>query len=609
MLTAKKYSRNNVKISALGASVFAPSSDLPDPIEDARERREDPPSPGTTAKRADYQKFLYSANDMSMYMHSEEAAATNQDSPQDVAGFMNNLSPSVSPVKYTDTCEATADQTSPEKAPDIASMDIVDEYPITSTEFQFKDGDYVTSEAAREVLRSVVQRHLSAECMNWTGKMWRSCVMTDLRITEVAPEFKEVLQDVVMSELSPLLSQTQEADSYLEMEHPCDAPAENEKAENITGDEIGDTDREEQIRQCVDGLLSTESVAWPVKTWVAKVAEEMKLTELTVEDKKALRTMIHDAVYQMVSQTQDTATELLGGDEFKFLDDVPELTVPSEQLREEMQYRSDDDDESSLAEEVGVFSTDKKSEAKNKKQIEKEEEKKATLAVKANEELLALKAIEEGMNARAQAVHELIYRDKEELETKQAAMRERLLNTIRQKVNPHLKKVNAAAIDSLKCIDAALERRSMLKDIVRVFVKEDVITTAETAVKSSSVDQDEIELKDEEEYVNLSSDDDSSSDEQECPAQSRPSPAAAHRPAHTFVNGGLRMGVVSAPHGLRRRLRAELMTKAADNSAARLAHKVGVATSQDLTDVLGYAESVRYATLLMLCIICHPESF
>lgn len=610
MLSAKKYSRTNVKISGLGASVFAPSSDIPDLVEESQERIDDPASPGAAAKRVNYQKFLHSANDMSMYMNAGEMGNGNQDSPQDVAGFMNSLSPGVSPVKYSDTC-GSDDKMTLEKAPDIAAMEIIDTAPMTSNELLFVDSVYVTSEEGREAMRSVVQQHLSSECMDWTGKMWRSCVMAALNITEAAAEFKEVLQDVVMSELSPLLSQTQEADSFHELEPTIDVIA--EKADDGSegspedvpvksmvpelGNETTEEDRVEQIRQCVDSLLSSESVVWPVKTWVARVAEEMKLTELTAEDKKSLRTMIHDAVYQMVSQTQDTATELLGGDEFNFLDDIGGVAVPSEG---EGQHGADEssDVDVSLAEEEEDDEASVSSGQKRKQPKTNQKDEKAAAAVKSNEELVALKAIEEGMNARAQAVHELIYRDKEELENKQAAMRERLLNSIRQKVDPHLKKVNAAAINSLKSIDATLERRSMLKDIVRVFMKDDVISVAETAVKTSAMDAHGGKAKNaEEEYINLSSDDDSSSDEE---AEIRPSPKlsppAAQRPAHTFVNGGMRMGMVNAPHGIRRRLRAELMTKAADNSAARLATKVGVATSQDLTDVLGYAESVRYAT-------------
>lgn len=148
----------------------------------------------------------------------------------------------------------------------------------------------------------------------------------------------------------------------------------------------------------------------------------------------------------------------------------------------------------------------------------------------------------------------------------------------------------------------------MLRDIVKVFVREDALAAAEMAVKASPSPSDSTILQsapkgkgEEEAFVNLSDDeDDGSSDDESDVAIA----AAATRTASnvgkqvgasaTVSNGGLHMGFVKPLFGNRNRLKAQLMMRANDNSAARLATKVGVASSQDLTDVLGYTESVRY---------------
>jgi hypothetical protein len=178
-------------------------------------------------------------------------------------------------------------------------------------------------------------------------------------------------------------------------------------------------------------------------------------------------------------------------------------------------------------------------------------------------------------------------------------------------VHPHLQQVSAAALSALQSVNSAVEKRGMLKDIVKVFVREDVLASAELALTSKpdpctaglstgAAASEETETGG---FVDLSGDESSDDDSvQDVPLLKSTTTTSttitsattsASGLSRAFANGGLRMGSVRPLYGIRNRLKAELQSRANDNSASRLAVKVGVASSQDLTDVLGYAEAVR----------------
>lgn len=174
------------------------------------------------------------------------------------------------------------------------------------------------------------------------------------------------------------------------------------------------------------------------------------------------------------------------------------------------------------------------------------------------------------------------------------------------------------AIDSLKSIDSAIDKRSFLKDIVRVFVREDALKAAQSAIEkqtspattptTSNKDSPDLNSGNSpHDFVNLSDEDESSDDEEKVSVvPARPDSAAktctlkqeggTDGGSISFVNGGLRMGTVKVSYGSRNKLKAQLRSRAVDGSCARLASKVGVTSSQDLTDVLAYAEAARLLT-------------
>lgn len=609
---AKTYSRHNVRTNALGASVYA--NDVPAFTVSNGDKNFNANSPSSMEKSANYKLFLEGADDVSMYLNDcEPTFSAMSDSPQDVAGVIAVLSPPGTPTLWSHinkSVSLTLEQTEQSFPMDTdftapTEMDTMDnpkleviETPIRiqldvadgscSTDVaehglveDFSNDDYICSDAGMARIRAAVQANMTKESMGWVKSAWISCIAEQLNITSgITSLLKNIVKEIVVDEMTPLLSQTQ--DSFADESFYTSKDISNDPNDGSSSDVASEGSNIFKINAAVNNLLCAESADWSVNIWMVKVAKELQVEELTAEDKLLLKDIVYNALDQMLSQTQggDGASGFLDADnsEPSVADSEDEASLTSAGEKRKGKNISNN---SKKRTKVGVDDEHNESEISGKNEKE---------PVKVNEELMAVQAIDEGVSARAQAVHELIYRDREELEIKQAEMRNKVLEKIRSKVNPHLKQINVAAIDSLRNMDKSIDNQAMLRDIVKVFVREDALAAANSAVIN-----DEFQEQKNADFVNLSDEDGDDSDGSDVENDGLIAPTAAPPLKSTvaFLNGGLRMGMVKPLFGNRSRLKAELMSRAQDHSAARLATKVGVSSSEDLTRVLGYTESVR----------------
>ena len=634
-VTHKTYSRATIRTNAIGPVDIAAASEDTDVIT-AADVCNDLDSP--SSRRKNFQLFMEVAAENEAACDKKEVTLRKEcievnipkdhcsDSPQDITSVPALLSP----VKWdgpasAGTCPAPVapiEEMSQDKEIRVSqetvadmSIDKIDKLETPSDEINvienavldpidFNSEEFITSEAGISLIRSVVVGNMNDNAMEWSTKQWVHCLKYTLSITDAHPILRKVVKAIVVEEMTPIMSQanTQESDSYIpapEMEFDSDVLLNNVEVEMDEGKGMDNVSRSNDISSIVNTLLSEESVLWSVKTWNENVAAKLGVSELSKEDKNTLKELIYAAASDLLTQTQDMDME--NTDELAFLDelntDYPEGLVVND-ASAEASSSENDSLASSDSESYASHSKKTKSMKKNKTMKANSSDEKAVDVKKAvvNEELAAVKAIDEGPNLRAQAVHDLIYRDKDELEAKQAKLREMVLGRIRDTVKPHLQKVNTSAKESLKCMEMSNEKKSLLKDIVKVFVREDVLHVAEQVVNTSSV------VADESGFINLSddesSDDGESSDDNECDVENVQSVQQEKSDQTLALNayGGLKMGIVKPLYGSRNQMKAELMSRAHHGSASRLASKVGVSSSKELVRVLGYAEAARYVS-------------
>jgi hypothetical protein len=198
------------------------------------------------------------------------------------------------------------------------------------------------------------------------------------------------------------------------------------------------------------------------------------------------------------------------------------------------------------------------------------------------------------------------------------------MNRIRKEVNPQINQAQAQVIDGIKyfsplagyvnrriCVfvcqmigslkalrPTLIDKGSKLMQIVKVLADDAALKTAETMLtkadgssddesKSGVGDDSVVELSDEDD------EDDERGPEVEEKVETAKDPAPEKKSIDIIAAGALRVGQVKTVTGIRARLKAELRSRALEESCSRLAEKKGLSSSEELTAVLGYTEVIR----------------
>jgi hypothetical protein len=479
----KKYSRHTVKTNALGAGVFAVAA-RDDDFADTELGDFPSPSRGDSSGGAAREVPADKAKAL-LEVGAGARAEQFVDSPQDVVGMMLMLSPGESAVKWPeemvknaaekptgcsvemDISPSTGTSTGNTPSSEEISMELQGEEtesePTPSAAPpaapDLTDEAFLVGPAGLALLRTAVQGQMSEDSMGWSINTWVASVSAALDVI-VTPALKRILKVVVIEELAPMLSQTQQtqntdaggadidrlddagddADATAAAAGIADATAHaGGSEEQYIDGSILSASREGEISAVVVRLLNEESVQWSVKTWTVRVAAELNISHLSAGDKIALNEQIYAAAAELLTQTETQDVS----DDFALLDD--ELldmnagldmgvanTSPGgvgdgygdDESSAVLSSEEEEEDDVSLASgEVAEKSKKhKKNKAKNKGNSNRTkadhtttDDTAAAAAVKEkdlrqNEELVAEQALEEGMNARAQAVHDMIYR-------------------------------------------------------------------------------------------------------------------------------------------------------------------------------------------------------